>query len=143
MSSLKIYFDNFEIFKKYLKNLKIILRKFEKILQKLREKLIKFCCTTMPNCRPKIIVYISCIEVLGSCMYRYTRYTTFSFIVFRTMVKICGSGAKFGSLCQNFCIHFVLSIFSSHIIWLFGQNSLESGHPCSVQYKALSLVSIG
>ena len=78
-----------------------------KKFSKLWEKLIKFCCTTMLNCRPKIIVYESCIKYLGSCMYRYTRYTihdtrytihdtrftihdsrntTFSCIVFRTLV---------------------------------------------------------
>ena len=39
----------------------------------------------MLNCKPKIIVYVSCIEFLGSCMYRYTRYTTFSCIVFRIL----------------------------------------------------------
>ena len=39
----------------------------------------------MLNCRHKIIVYVQCIEFLGSCMYRNTRYTTFSCIVFRTL----------------------------------------------------------
>ena len=78
---------------KILKNLKIILRKFEKILQKLWEKLIKFCCTTMLNCRPKIIVYVSGINFLWSCMYWYTRYTTFSRIVFRTPALTTSGGA--------------------------------------------------
>ena len=26
----------------------------------------------MLNCRPKIIVYVSCIKFVGSCIYRYT-----------------------------------------------------------------------
>ena len=73
--------------KKILKiNLNIILRKFEKILQSY-ENFAEFCCTTILNCRPKIIVYVSCIKFLGSCIYRYTRYTTFSCIVFRTLIN--------------------------------------------------------
>ena len=42
----------------------------------------------MLNCRPKVIVYVSCIKFLGSCMYRYTRYTTISCIVFRTLIDM-------------------------------------------------------
>ena len=41
----------------------------------------------MLNFRPKIIVYLSCIKKLGLCKYRYTRYTTFSCIVFRTLIQ--------------------------------------------------------
>ena len=57
------------------------MRKFEKILQKLWEKYLKFCCTTMQNCRPKIIVYVSCIKFLGSCM--YCVYTIHDVFVYR------------------------------------------------------------
>ena len=35
--------------------------------------------------RPKIFVYVSCIEHLWSCMYRNTRYTTFSCNVYLTL----------------------------------------------------------
>ena len=37
----------------------------------------------MLNSRPKIIVYVSCINKLGSCMYRYTRYTIHDVFVYR------------------------------------------------------------
>ena len=32
-------------------------------------------------------------------------------IMYIRVVQTCGSGTKFGSLGQNFCIHFVLSYF--------------------------------
>ena len=83
----------------FFQNLKIILKKqFEKIFAKLWEKLIKFCCTTQLNCRPKIIVYVSCIKFLGSCMYRYTRYTKTSCIVFRTLIFHSNSALHLFSL---------------------------------------------
>ena len=52
---------------------------------------MKFCWTTMVYCRPKIIVYVSCIKFLGSCMYRYTRYTKHDVFVYRVpnSVTIC------------------------------------------------------
>ena len=48
--------------------------------------------------RPKIFVYLSCIKFLWSCMYRYTRYMTFSCIVYRTLICTCTRGYNY--LCK-------------------------------------------
>ena len=79
-----------------LKQFKDYLKKYKKILQKLFEKLIKFCCTTMLNYRTKIIVYISCIKFFGSCMYRYTEYTIHDTRRFRLSCS---------ELCYTYSVH--------------------------------------
>ena len=42
----------------------------------------------MQNCRPKIILYVSCIKFLGSCMYRNTRYTKHDVFVYRVLNSV-------------------------------------------------------
>ena len=64
---------------KFIDNFKKIWENFAKLWK----KLIKFCCTTMLNYRPKFIVYVSRIKFLGSCMYWNTRYMIHDVFVYR------------------------------------------------------------
>ena len=42
---------------------------------------------------------------------QYMLYSCIQSTLYSRVVQTCGSGTKFGSLGQNFCIHFVLSYF--------------------------------